>query len=69
MKTTDAHGKTLDQAVAVAQRAADLHNKPITVGRLYVSQRRWIWGERFDDVAGPLDGGAHWEPVRLVPAR
>lgn len=70
MKTTDATGETLEQAIEGAQRIADLHRKPVVVGRLYVSARRWVWGERFDaGNGGRLDDGSRWEPVRTVEPR
>jgi hypothetical protein len=67
MKTTDAAGETLDQAIEGAQEAANLHGKAVMVGRLYMSKRRFVWGERFDaGNGGRLDDGSRWEPVRLI---
>lgn len=70
MKSADAAGETLEQAIEGAQQVADLHRKAVVVGRLYVSARRWVWGERFDaGNGGLLDDGSRWEPVRTVEPR
>lgn len=70
MKTTDAWGRTKEQAIDGAQVAANLHRKAVVVGRLYMSARRWVWGERFDaGNGGLLDDGSRWEPVRTIEPR
>jgi hypothetical protein len=70
MKTIDAMGETLEQAIEGAQEASNLYRKTVMVGRLYVSARRWVWGERFDaGNGGLLDDGSRWEPVRAVEPR
>jgi hypothetical protein len=70
MKTTDAWGRTRERAVESARRVAALHpGKELVLGRLYMSPRRWLWGERFGDkVARELDTGERWEPVEVVTA-
>jgi hypothetical protein len=70
--TTDAAGRTKEQAVAACKRIVADVGGPIVLGRLYpdfeARPKRWIWGERFDAVARDLEFGARWEPVEIVTA-
>jgi hypothetical protein len=70
--TTDAWGRTKEQALAECRRIVADAGKPIVLGRLYpdfeARPKRWIWGERFDTVARDLEFGARWEPIEVVSA-
>jgi hypothetical protein len=70
MKTTDAWGRTKEQALETCRAIAALQpGKELVLGRLYLSPRRWLWGERFGDkTAHSFDTGERWEPVEVVTA-
>jgi hypothetical protein len=71
MNTTDANGKTLDQAREYAQATANklgasTNDRVVTLNQLYHSKRRWSYGVRFElpgDLTTKVVDGSRIESV------
>ena len=63
MKKAQEIGSGFETTMAQAADAARVHGKPATVGRHWLSPRRYQWAIRFDAVPVTFDDGTRFEPV------